>query len=506
MMRGSWKGWDSDRRRKSGREIGLGRSGLVLGAFLLAAALPACAQSEPKSVLLLAPAGREARAHVLSQTLALPEGVRFAAGAEAELVLRWVIGAPSGTPDAVTRLVPRGAALRWDSPVDSVAAPPEGDWEEAVSRAGAVWADPEAVEPPLRLAALGGRWPGEDGYPIQETWTLEGQIPKAWRELWKTPRGGSKPFRLVWIGAGGDIMPGRGAQEILLSQNGPRRGFGRALDFMTAQDLFLANLETAVTLRGEKQPKSYNFRVSPQVLGPLRAAGIDWVSIANNHSRDWGERGFLDTLDALEQAGLPTSGAGRDLDEALVPSSFDPAGLPVKVWALGAYPDESKGYSGLREAAAGPGRPGILWAEPESLALLHARLGEAAGSFRIVVVHGGDEWVSLPSAAQARLYRGLIDAGADLVFAHHPHVVQPLEVRNGKLIFYSLGNYLFNGMEDTLNGTYGLLSAVGVQGGKIRALRFASVLLDGPRVDLDPQGRAQAQLVKLSREWEKLGR
>ena len=201
-------------------------------------------------------------------------------------------------------------------------------------------------------------------------------------------------------------------------------------------DILFGNLETPITTRGLKHFKKYNFRAPPKSLAILREAGFSIVNLANNHVWDYGERGLLDTLAALRETDLPHVGAGKDLEEAQRPVILERSG--VRVGWLGftsTFPSE---------AWARANKPGVAFADfgrfPEVVRRAKDRCDVLVVSF-----HGGDELAPEPNAVQRDFAHAAVDAGADLVIGHHPHVLQPIEEYKGRFILYSLGNFLFVG-------------------------------------------------------------
>jgi poly-gamma-glutamate synthesis protein (capsule biosynthesis protein) len=205
-------------------------------------------------------------------------------------------------------------------------------------------------------------------------------------------------------------------------------------------------LEGALTTGGIRTEKAFNFRFSPAAAPLLREAGIDAALLANNHAFDWGMEGFLDTLDALEKAGIGILGAGRNEAAAGRPFVFRKGNASVRVFGLASYPAERSGWDG-RSAAAGENRPGMLHTGSGGGAVIKAALADGpVGDLRIVLFHGGDEWTSRPNQAVRNLCRDLVLSGADLVIGSHPHIVQGFEWVEGRPVFWSLGNFVFAGM------------------------------------------------------------
>ncbi|MFP4564721.1 MAG: CapA family protein, partial [Spirochaetia bacterium] len=333
-----------------------------------------------------------------------------------------------------------------------------------------------SVRPPGKGMSVEGRYPGDPDYPLYRGVVAElkgepGESPGTferlgrWMEGIPTPEPPAPP---VWIAAVGDIMPGRGVDWTLTGfDDGIERIFSDTLPLLQGADITLGNLETVISKAGKRIAKSYNFRSPPEVLIPLREAGFDYLSLTNNHCFDYGTDGFLETLEALDAAGILTSGAGRNEEEARKAVEIVRGETPIRILSAGAYPREANGFDGSRTARAGTDKPGILWADsPETAAEILAGVCTEE-SFDIVMVHGGHEWQSLPSPDQVALYRSFVDDGADLVIGSHPHVLQPMEVYRGSIIAYSLGNFIFPGMEETLYGEETMILRVGITGTSI---------------------------------------
>jgi len=283
--------------------------------------------------------------------------------------------------------------------------------------------------------------------------------------------------RIRWLAAAGDMMLGRGASE-LLARHGAEALMGGAAAILSNADAAVVNLEGVVTAKGARASKSYTFRLNPSVAPMLAGAGIDAVLVSNNHALDWGMSGFTDMLRLLEDAGIGALGGGLDLDQASAP--YEARGF--RLYGLSSYPKENSGWDG-RNFAAGIGTPGIMRAEGAGVAELAKGFRE--GVVDAVFVHGGTEWSTSPDASTRGIFHALIDAGADAVFGSHPHVVQAAEIYKGKPVFFSLGNFVFQGMQGTPGGQKGLLALVGFRGERAVYIRSIPLRLDGAGVDLE---------------------
>jgi poly-gamma-glutamate synthesis protein (capsule biosynthesis protein) len=271
----------------------------------------------------------------------------------------------------------------------------------------------------------------------------------------------------------GDVMLGRGIDQILANPNTPeiyepfcrsaldyvalaeaKNGplprqvapayvWGDALPEMLAADLRIINLETAVTCCDVPAPKGINYRCHPANLGCLTAAGIDCCVLANNHVLDWGEDGLIETLQALDGAGLSYCGAGRDLDEAERATVLPLAGGGrVLIYAFG------MSSSGVPSSwAAGPGRPGVNHlndydAAFERLAPVIAS-EKRAGDIAMLSIHWGPNWGYDVGDQHQHFARHLIDeAGVDVVHGHSSHHPKAIELWHGKPILYGCGDFL----------------------------------------------------------------
>lgn len=233
----------------------------------------------------------------------------------------------------------------------------------------------------------------------------------------------------------GDVMLARTPGEGVARGEDP---FAGVADWLSEADLTVGNLECVIATVGERVPKAYNFRCHPQNI-PLLRTYFDAVSVANNHSGDFGKEAFAEQLQLLQKAGLPYFGGGMNLAEAHTPLVLERNGL--KVALLGYNEVELRAYE------AGAETPGLAWAVDEQV---QADIRAARSQADVVVVypHWGLEYHPTPSERQQRLARLMIDAGADLVVGGHPHVTQTVEYYKDRLIVYSLGNFVFDDFLD----------------------------------------------------------
>ncbi|MDR1277283.1 MAG: CapA family protein [Treponema sp.] len=301
---------------------------------------------------------------------------------------------------------------------------------------------------------------------------------------------------ILWIASGGDLMLGRGAADILFAE-GPVGIFGGTVEFLAQADLTLVNLEGAVSSRGTKVAKSFNFRFDPRIAPALRDAGINGVLLANNHAFDYGEDAFLDSLAWLGEAGIAVLGAGIDEKNAARPFLFQKGAQTVRTFGIASFPREKNGWDGLM-AAAGEEKAGLLHARRgggEKLKALFSQnafensplsLDSSPEPIDVVLFHGGIEWAARPDTFTREFYTDLVQNGVDLVIGSHPHMVQGFEWILGKPVFWSLGNYVFGGMENTGGGDEGLFIHLGFSGGRLVYLEPFALKLSHVRTTIAP--------------------
>ncbi|MDR1106578.1 MAG: CapA family protein [Treponema sp.] len=360
--------------------------------------------------------------------------------------------------------------------------------------------------PLVRLRALRVRMDsGEEGRPVRgrAASRIAKKIEALTALIRETPSSLPRTApRVTWIAAGGDVMLDRGAGGILFDE-GPAGIFGGTAEKLAGSDLALINLEGCVSSRGEKVSKSFNFRFEPKTAKALAGAGIDAVLVANNHIYDYGESAFLDTLAHLKDARLGILGAGLSDEEASRPAVFEADGTEIRVYGLASYPRERNGWDGLSVAAERE-KAGILHAGKGGAEKLVARFSEnrdGAPPLCVVLFHGGWEWSRRPDEATRRLYTDLVKSGADLVIGSHPHVVQGFEWIEGKAVFWSLGNYVFGGMENTDGGEEGLFITLGYAGNRLVYFEPFALSLTHTRTDIAPAGELET-FYRLSRELQ----
>ena len=210
---------------------------------------------------------------------------------------------------------------------------------------------------------------------------------------------------------------------------------------MQSADVTMINNEFPYTNEGTPTAgKQYTFHADPSCVKYLQDMGVDAVSVANNHSYDYGETGLLNTLTTLESAGIAHAGAGRNLDEASHIIYYNVGEIKI---ALIASTDieqmDNPDTKGATET-----EPGVFRSVDDKLLLQRIQQAKATGAFVVVFIHWGKESVTEPSWLPLEQAPQIAAAGADLIVGDHSHCLQKLDYVNGVPVIYSLGNFLFN--------------------------------------------------------------
>lgn len=237
---------------------------------------------------------------------------------------------------------------------------------------------------------------------------------------------------------GGDVMLDDGPGRLIAAGGDPLAPIASILQ---AADVAIGNLETSIARSSTGTPlgnKIYTFRAQPNTVDVLKGR-FHAMSVANNHSGDYGRDAFLETLGHLRTAGIAAFGGGANLAEAHKPYWIEKHGIRIAVLGY----DEFK----PRSFEAGATWPGVAWSE-DSLVVADIRAARAAGADVVIpFMHWGWERESAPSQRQRDLARLMVQAGADAVVGSHPHVTQGADLVLGKPVIWSLGNLVFDGFE-----------------------------------------------------------
>jgi poly-gamma-glutamate synthesis protein (capsule biosynthesis protein) len=251
-----------------------------------------------------------------------------------------------------------------------------------------------------------------------------------------------------------------------------RAGLPSIREALSRADVTVVNLETAITDRGTPADKAFVFRAPASTLPALADAGVDVVSLANNHGLDFGRQGLTDTLAAAREAGMPLVGLGEDEASAYAPHVVEVKGQRIAV--LGATQVLDGQYVDAWTARGD--EPGMASAKRVERLLEEVRRARADADTVVVHLHWGEERNPCPLPRQQELAQQLVDAGADVVVGGHAHVLLGGGMLGSAYVDYGLGNFVFSGSrtEETLRS--GILTLT-VRGRSVEASSWTPAVL-----------------------------
>jgi len=260
--------------------------------------------------------------------------------------------------------------------------------------------------------------------------------------------------RIVTIAAAGDVGTGR---------EPPASSFAQVNDALRSADIRFAQVERLYSGRGSYQGQGggLHTRQKPEMADAFKSVPFSVLSIGSNHTGDWGPDAVIDTVETFRRLEIPTIGAGRDIQEARRPAIINCNGMRVaflgyvsvmlpQYWATGSRAGSApmRAHTFYQPYEYQPGAPAriVTVADEEDLAALAGDVRDAKrhADFVFVSLHWGVHYVPAPSDYQPVVARAAIDAGATGILGHHPHQQQGVEIYNGGVIFYSLGNFSFH--------------------------------------------------------------
>lgn len=244
----------------------------------------------------------------------------------------------------------------------------------------------------------------------------------------------SKEVSLIAVG---DISYSRGVERMTKRNSDIYYPFLKIRDYLSNSDILFANLETTITEGREIKDNEMVFRSNPGTENVLKDVGFSIVSLANNHTSDFGQKGILDTMNYLDNVDIKYIGAGKNIETANSPVYIE---VNNNIFSFLAYNNHDV-VPDFYEASET--RAGTVFMRIEKMQEA-VKEAKNKSDFVIVSMHSGIEYVYEPNKVQIDFARAAIDSGADLVLGHHPHVVQSIERYKDKFIFYSLGNFIFD--------------------------------------------------------------
>jgi len=286
------------------------------------------------------------------------------------------------------------------------------------------------------------------------------------------------------LGFVGDVMLGRRVDD-RWDDRDPAGIWGPLRDRLTALDGLFVNLECCLSTRGERWPdKTFYFRADPEWAVPaLSAADTTWASLANNHALDFGPTALADTREALASGGIAHAGAGPDWERAVEPSLVSAGLLDVAVIAL------SERWAEYRAGEDSPGTAYLPLTVEESntRSTVRRTLAEAQATDPDLVVaslHWGPNWEEFPEPKHREFGRWLVEQGVDVVHGHSAHVVQGIEIHQGRPILYDTGDFVDDySVKPALRNDRTFLFVLEIEDGTLDAVRLDPVEIDDETVE-----------------------
>ena len=256
---------------------------------------------------------------------------------------------------------------------------------------------------------------------------------------WVAEKVGAPDIRepdFVTLTFGGDIMLDRGVKNSVIKNfNNDYSALFEKLEFLKDSDIVFANLEGTASDQGEDMHNLYSFHMDPSIVPALAGAGIDILSVANNHIGDWGRISYIDTLANLKENEILYTGGGNNSTEAETPTIIEKYG--VKIGFLG-FSDV-----GPNSMEASIEKAGVLLASNPRFDEIIQNASKQV-DYLVVYFHFGEEYQEKHNTRQEYLAHRAIDDGAKIIVGSHPHVVEDFEVYKNSFIAYSLGNFIFD--------------------------------------------------------------
>lgn len=276
------------------------------------------------------------------------------------------------------------------------------------------------------------------------------------------------------IVAGGDTMLASWAEEPI-RLHGYSYPYVHVKPVLDNADIVFTNLEAPFGQTGEAFDKQFTFQVKPDLVNVLLAGGINLVSLGNNHIMDFGPSSLKETMDILKSNQIHYAGAGLNLKEAREAARMEFRNKKVALLSYSlTFPQEF--YA--TDSTAGTCFP---W---EEFVFSDVRNLKSEGNLVIISCHWGTELRENPKDYQIAFAHRLIDAGADLILGHHPHVIQGLEFYRGKLIAYSLGNFVFGSFSESVKES--MLLRIKVNADDLQQVQVVPINVYNKEVEFQP--------------------
>jgi poly-gamma-glutamate synthesis protein (capsule biosynthesis protein) len=280
-------------------------------------------------------------------------------------------------------------------------------------------------------------------------------------------------------------MLARNVGQKMISANNWNLPFLKVATLLKSGDLTISNLESPFEQGGQTIFSGMTFGADPKSISGLKYAGINLVTLANNHFGNQGKSGMTYTMDLLKQNNISYVGAGNNFNEAHSPKIVDVKGLKIATLDYDGVDSTPSSYF------ADSSSPGSAKMDINQVKIDIKNTKELNPDMIIVNMHAGTEYKYLPNSTQTDFAHAAINDGADMVIGNHPHSVETFENYNGKMIFYSLGNLVFDQMwsEQTKEG---MILKLNLYGNSIKSFSLIPVYIidyNQPQIATDSQAK-----------------
>jgi len=233
-----------------------------------------------------------------------------------------------------------------------------------------------------------------------------------------------------------------------LGRNGHEWAWSGLDGLFERDDLTVINLECIPSMLGTPRDKKFTFRCDLDGLSVMAASGVDVANMANNHAGDFGSRALLDGRANLIRSGVRPVGAGRDLAQAIQPAYVEVGGWTIATFGFSLVTGGDGWFAGANQ-------PGVAWADQATM-VAAITAADAVADLIVVSIHWGEGGDRTPRAINHQLAQAMIEVGVDIIFGHHSHRRNPMEIIDGKPVFWGLGNFVWPDLDiDSSRGAVG---------------------------------------------------
>ncbi len=296
-----------------------------------------------------------------------------------------------------------------------------------------------------------------------------------------------KPIEISF--AGDILLDGKVAAN--MDKYGVNYPFEKVRGLLSGSDISFANLETPISTRGQKATKTYTFRSAPKTLQAIVNSGIDGVSVANNHTLDYGVNALTDTLDYLDGYKIGHTGAGRNIDEAFTAYSKTVNGKRVAIVGISRVLSGPSWYAGDNKA-------GIASGYDFDAMMRYVKNAVKYSDITVIYIHWNNEYQDYPEDYARTYAKAFIDAGVDAVIGSHSHCLQGIETYKGKPVFYSLGNFVFTPTQRSNKAYDSMIVTLTFDGDKVSS-KITPVKIENTRPILREQAYNETTYSKLNK-------